>query len=246
MTRQQLARSLTRLRLEQLSGSNATVKDLSSQLITDSVETRLSQEIESRLLSISEFLSVGSVASDNGNATSNLPDQIHRVLEDIVSLEADLSSSWSSAADLITRIEQLHTRLQSDLLDAISTIPSTLNEKRMANDALSAATIEASLVKLSLLRAQSHQKLYGFASGTNPDSATMTSALSIAYAKLKDEARDLVEEEKALDLQIEEYDGLMRLVDGGGFGQIVEDYIRVEKETEECRRDLRRLGWADD
>lgn len=29
------------------------------------------------------------------------------------------------------------------------------------------------------------------------------------------------------------------------FGQVVDDWARVKKETEECVRDLRRLGWAE-
>jgi hypothetical protein len=110
---------------------------------------------------------------------------------------------------------------------------------------LIAATIEASLIKLSLLRAQSYQKLYGFTS----DTATMAKALTAAHAKLKEEAHDLLEEEHALDTQIEEYARLTRLVDGHsepGFAQVVEDYIRVVKESEECKRDLRRLGWTGD
>lgn len=123
-----------------------------------------------------------------------------------------------------------------------------MNGKRKASDALTTATIEASLVKLSLLRAQSHQKLYGFASDVETD-ATMANALTTAHEKLKEEANDLLEEDQALDAQIEEYKHLMRLVDGNsgaGFAQIVEDYIRVEKELEECKRDLRRLGWTED
>ncbi|KIK60453.1 hypothetical protein GYMLUDRAFT_608326 [Collybiopsis luxurians FD-317 M1] len=72
---------------------------------------------------------------------------------------------------------ELHTRLQAELMDVMSTIPPILNEKRKANDALTAATIEASLVKLSLFRAQAHHKLFGFGSDTQPD-ATMAHYLS--------------------------------------------------------------------
>ncbi|KAJ3981994.1 hypothetical protein F5890DRAFT_438692 [Lentinula detonsa] len=192
--------------------------DLSLKLSNGpALETQLLQEIESRLSSISAFLG-----------------------------ESELSSSCSSAIDLITHINQLHTTLQTELLDAISTIPPSLHNKHKAHNALSAAIIEASLVKLSLMKAQLHQQIYGFSSDTQPE-ATMTNALSIAYHKLKDEAEDLMEAERDLDGRIDEYERLMQLVEGysrEGFGQIVEDYIRVEKETEECRRDLRRLGWT--
>ena len=30
---------------------------------------------------------------------------------------------------------------------------------------------------------------------------------------------------------------------GGGFAQAIEDWARVRRETEECRQDLRHLGW---
>ncbi|KAJ3881266.1 hypothetical protein F5051DRAFT_120695 [Lentinula edodes] len=233
---QELARSLTHLQL------SIDPSSFASKLSNDSaLEARLSEEIESRLSSILEFL--------GGDVDIPLLDQIHKEIEDIASLESELSSTWSSSIDVISRINELHITLQTELLDAISTLPPALNIKRKADNALSAAVIEASLVKLSLMRAQSRQKFYGYVSKTQPD-ATMTKALSIAQDKLRDEADDLSEEERALDSQIEEYARLMRLVEGSpesdraGFAQIVEDYIRVEKETEECRRDLRRLGWT--
>ncbi|GAW08150.1 protein [Lentinula edodes] len=233
---QELARSLTHLQ------RSIDPSSFASKLSNDSaLEARLSEEIESRLSSILEFL--------GGDVDIPLLDQIHKEIEDIASLESELSSTWSSSIDVISRINELHITLQTELLDAISTIPPALNKKHKADNALSAAVIEASLVKLSFMRARSHQKFYGYVSKTQPD-ATMIKALSIAQDKLRDEADDLLEEERALDSQIEEYARLMRLVDGSsesdraGFAQIVEDYIRVEKETEECRRDLRRLGWT--
>ncbi|KAJ4473878.1 hypothetical protein J3R30DRAFT_739326 [Lentinula aciculospora] len=233
----ELARFLTRLQLA------IDSSDLPHELLNDPVlETRLSEEIESRLSSISESL--------GGDVDTNPLDRAHAKLEDIASLESELSSSWSSAIDVITCINKLHVTLNTELLGSITTISPSLNEKHKATNALSAAAIEASLVKLSLLRAQLQQKLYAFSSDTHPN-ATMINALSTAYDKLKDEAEDSIKEERVLDSQIEGYTCLMRLVDGSpdrsprkGFAQIVEDYIRVEKETEECRRDLRRLGWS--
>ncbi|KIK60449.1 hypothetical protein GYMLUDRAFT_43760 [Collybiopsis luxurians FD-317 M1] len=232
---QELARSLTQLRVTSDSSS------LVDKLISESVEARLLQEIESRLSFISEYLS-------QHDSDANVLERIHQELENILDLESQVSSIWSTPKDHITRINELHTRLQAELMDAMSTVPPILNEKRKADGALTAASIEASLVKLSLFRAQAHHKLYGFASDTQPD-ATMAHALSIAYDKLKDEADHLKEEEQALDDQIEAYARLIRLADGGNsgrFAQIVEDYVQVEKETEECKRDLRRLGWIGD
>ncbi|KAJ3751948.1 hypothetical protein EV360DRAFT_56082, partial [Lentinula raphanica] len=169
-------------------------------------------------------------------------------IEDIASLESELSSSRSTVTGLITRVNELHTTLHKELLNAIATIPPSLNAEHKARIALLAATIEASLVKLSLMKAQTHKEVYGFVLDTRPE-ATMMNALSNAYGRFKSEAECLIDEEQVLESQIEEYTRLMQLVEGGsdqdGFGQIVEDYLRVEKETEECKRDLRRLGWTD-
>jgi len=89
----------------------------------------------------------------------------------------------------------------------------------MASDTLSTAT-----VKLSLLRAL---KALRICFGYKPRFTLTEASLSIAYEKLKDEDSDLMAEEKALDLQIEEYTGVVRLVDGVGFRQIVEDQLRT-------------------
>ncbi|KAF9071374.1 hypothetical protein BDP27DRAFT_526750 [Rhodocollybia butyracea] len=210
------------------------------KILSNSVDRRLLQAIESRLLAVSAFVS----ETPSDEKDTNVLEEIQVELESIASLESELSSSRATIADLITRIDKSHTRLKANLLEGLSTFPPVLNRKRKASDDLVAATIEASLVKLSLLRAQSYQKLYGFTSDTEPD-ATMAKALTTAHGKLKEEAHGLLEEEHALDAQIEEYERLTRLVDGDSgteFAQVVEDYIRVEKESEECRRDLRRLG----
>lgn len=97
------------------------------------------------------------------------------------------------------------------------------------------------------MRARAHQALYDFKSSTNPQ-ATMVGALSSAYAMLKKEERKMDEETRMLDRQTEEYEAMLKLVDGGGggFAQVVEDWARVQKEKEECKRDLRRLGWTGD
>lgn len=76
----------------------------------------------------------------------------------------------------------------------------------------------------------------------------MLHALYAAHEKLMKDKRRLAEEEKNLDRQLNKYQELLQFVDGvgGGFTQIVEDWTRVQKETEECKRDLRRLGWTGD
>jgi len=110
------------------------------------------------------------------------------------------------------------------------------------------AAIEASQAKLSVIQARAHQFIYCQKSQVNPE-ITLAKALLAAKSKLqKDEAR-LIEEERILDRQLEEYQRLLQLVDGpgrGGFARVVDDWTRIQRETEECKRDLRRLGWTGD
>ena len=54
----------------------------------------------------------------------------------------------------------------------------------------------------------------------------------------------------SLDQQLYEYETLLRLVDGGkgtgGYQQVVNDWTKIKQETDECKKDLRRLGWTGD
>ncbi|EIM86687.1 uncharacterized protein STEHIDRAFT_168621, partial [Stereum hirsutum FP-91666 SS1] len=99
-------------------------------------------------------------------------------------------------------------------------------------------------------------------------SRTFAEALQSSSQKLSEEESRLAAEEEELDRKLAEYEALLDIVDrdrGVGkerkrtvsnrddgrrrenntFGQVVDDWARVKKETEECVRDLRRLGWAE-
>ena len=77
---------------------------------------------------------------------------------------------------------------------------------------------------------------------------TVAQAVSAMYERLRERQAVQETEMEALDAQIAEYDAMLRLADGrdGSFAQVVKDMVRVKRETEECRRDLRRLGWTGD
>ncbi|KAL1738471.1 hypothetical protein HDZ31DRAFT_69961 [Schizophyllum fasciatum] len=147
-----------------------------------------------------------------------------------------IRESHERIQQLEAEVAQIHPRLHASLTDALQTLPPVLHAKRQATHDLLATTLETLLIKLSVLRARAQQAVYG-----PPDRRT---ALEGAYAALADEGRRLAEEEEAMDRQIREYEAVLRLGGASGFRQIVDDYARVQRDTEECRRDLRRLGWA--
>ncbi|KAI5834770.1 hypothetical protein K523DRAFT_412156 [Schizophyllum commune Tattone D] len=156
-------------------------------------------------------------------------------------LESDtdrIRQSHARIRELETNIEEIHPRLHTALVEAIQTLPIVLHAKREASHDLLATTIETLLIKLSVLRARAQQAVYG-----PPE---RRQALETAYAKLKAEEAKLAEEEAAMDRQIRDYEAALKLGGASGFRQIVDDYARVQRDTEECRRDLRRLGWAGD
>jgi len=76
----------------------------------------------------------------------------------------------------------------------------------------------------------------------------MSRAISVAYEALVEEGQALKMESQGLDRQIQEDEDLLRLVDGTGSGyqQIIKDWIKIKRETDECLKDLRILGWTGD
>ncbi|KAG6852171.1 hypothetical protein C0991_002483 [Blastosporella zonata] len=141
-----------------------------------------------------------------------------------------------------------HTHLQADLSSLIAKHPPRLNKRRAASTELLAARIEASLIKLSLIRARATQALYDHRSTKNPDTS-LAQVLAASHTKLRADEKKMREEEAGLDRQLAEYETMLQFVDGsggGGFRQVIEDWTRVQREREECIRDLRRLGWTGD
>ncbi len=147
-----------------------------------------------------------------------------------------------------TQLFQIHAQLQEGLLRAVGTLPPIMNAERSAQFDVLALTIETCLLKLSLLRAKTHIAIYNCSSSTDSQ-ASMLQALQVYYQRLRSKDQEQNTEEALLDAQLKEYEDLMDLVGGkgqGGFSQVVDDMARVKKETDECKRDLRRLGWTGD
>ncbi|KAG6891228.1 hypothetical protein C0995_008480 [Termitomyces sp. Mi166 len=212
----------------------------------------LEEELDKTILSMAEFFHADVDWENLGEEERNrlmwsLPESIASYKSSIESARSEVTSTYARLENLMSIINETHTRLQADLTSLVTKHPPKINSRRAASDELLAARIEASLIKLSLIRARATQALYDHRSSKNPD-LNVAQALSSVYTKLKAEEKKMREEETALNRQLGEYETMLKLVDGegGGFKQVVEDWTRVQREREECIRDLRRLGWTGD
>ena len=108
------------------------------------------------------------------------------------------------------------------------------------------------MVKLSLSRARADRALYNHklspSAGKGGASTSAGKAIEAAYLSLKKDEKEMVVQGQSLDRQLQEYESLMQLVDGGrgGYRQVVSEWTKVKQETEDCMKDLRRLGWTGD
>ncbi|KAF7370673.1 CBM1 domain-containing protein [Mycena sanguinolenta] len=237
----QLEAGLTEMDIRRFTPSSDPMLDVKAQ-------TLIAEEIDSVLQSIANFWNSSTPGFNNKQEPSSqhLCHDIQTRLDKIETSETEAGNAYDRIQLLLETIQEIHPRLQQQLTHALEKIPPEIESRRSASNDLLAMTIETSLVKVSLIRAQVLELVYGYSSPKDSE-LNMRDALSAAYTKLKEDERKLEEEELILDRQLAEYQTLLDMVDdggSGGFRQIVQDTARVEKETEECRRDLRRLGWT--
>ncbi|TFK51769.1 hypothetical protein OE88DRAFT_1658378 [Heliocybe sulcata] len=222
-----------------------------SNLLDNTTHERLANDLHRTVTEIATFYWVEEELSSEEleQRRETLPDELSSHLDRICRGEEELAAKQEKIINLVEELHKIHPRLHERLADLLSDYSAPMHKKHLATHDLLASKIEASLLKLSLIRAKAHADLYGYRLPKNPE-ATMAKALSAAHERYTAEERKLEEEEEQLDKQLEEYRQMLELVDGksreGGFGQVVEDWARVQKETEECKRDLRRLGWTGD
>ncbi|KAH8093794.1 hypothetical protein BXZ70DRAFT_897331, partial [Cristinia sonorae] len=188
----------------------------------------------------------------------SLPSELQARKSQSEGLREEITSVRKHIVELVEEINGIHPRLESTLLDAIQRFPPNIQTERTLRAEVLANTIETCLLKLSLMRYRTYAALYGFSSTSSstspptpntPTSATMHAALTQTHTLLRTKDLAQQDEEKRLDKQLREYEKVMELVGrgrGGGFGQVVEDMARVKREMDECRRDLKRLGWTGD
>ncbi|TFK94158.1 hypothetical protein K466DRAFT_593827 [Polyporus arcularius HHB13444] len=220
-------------------------------VLSDRFSRELEKELQDTLVSIADYWDAGeSPETDEDEkleAALQLPERIRAKQKAIEVHETSLQECRARVVRLVERINEAQPALEAKLVTALSTLPPELHAPRLAEADVVAATIETALLKLSLVRARAHRALYGYALPNRPD-ATVSRAVAAAYEKLRERQRAQEAETQKLDRQIEQYESMLRLVDGrdGSFGQVVKDMARVKRETEECRKDLRRLGWTGD
>ncbi|KAH9935921.1 uncharacterized protein BXZ73DRAFT_89414 [Epithele typhae] len=202
---------------------------------------RLESELRRTLLSIHDYF----CAED---AALGLPELIRGRREANSRHEASLADARARVLELVERVNEAHHALEARLLDALGSVPPRLRAQRAAEADVTAATIEIALLKLSVVRLRAHRALYGHAAAKDRPDATVARAVGGMYEKLREKRRAQETEARALDGHIEKYEAALSLVDGpdGGFRQIVRDMARVKRDTEECKKDLRRLGWTED
>ncbi|KAI0367044.1 hypothetical protein BV20DRAFT_613101 [Pilatotrama ljubarskyi] len=226
-------------------------------VLKDAFLEQLEDELKGTLLSIVDYYSPKDDEGfadevDRVQTAPQLPERIRQRKAALAQQRALVSEARNQVLELVQRINDTHPALESALITALQTLPPHLRAARAAEADVLAATIEAALLKLSLLRARAHRALYGFSLPSSGQ--TVSRAVAVAHMALLSRQRAQDEEMKRLDGQIAAYEGVLRLVDGGrggeggegAFGQVVRDMARVKRETEECRRDLRRLGWTGD
>ncbi|KAM5532359.1 hypothetical protein V8D89_013953 [Ganoderma adspersum] len=212
---------------------------------------QLERELRRTLLSVAHYWSAGedleTQEDERIRSATELPDRIREREDALARDRATLQECRTRVLRLIEEINKAHSELEEKLVAAFTAIPPQLHATRSAQADVIAATIEAALLKLSVVRARTHRALYGHAL-LGDTSATVARAVTAAHAKLKERQRAQDAEMQKLDRQIEEYESMLSLVDGrdGSFSQVVKDMARVKRETEECRKDLRRLGWTED
>ncbi|KDQ19035.1 hypothetical protein BOTBODRAFT_126892 [Botryobasidium botryosum FD-172 SS1] len=213
---------------------------------------RLSDELDQDLLDVADFYYAGS-----GLSQDELRDKAEDVAGDIEKEQAtqretvkDISLVVERILELVEQTNEIHPRLQESLALILKTYPPILRANRSIYHDLLSLTIETALLKLSLMRSTTATSLYNYTpsadAASSQPSRTVSQTLARIHARLSERKLQMDAEEAALDERLESYTRLIKLVDGpqGGFAQVVEDWARVQKETAECRRDLRRLGWT--
>ncbi|KAF9005963.1 hypothetical protein BDQ17DRAFT_320896 [Cyathus striatus] len=164
---------------------------------------------------------------------------------EIISLELEITNLYAEVAEIMEEINQHTEILRHDLIDALLHIPKELNAKRALFHDLLAARIETALIKLTLTRARAERQLYDHKSESHPNK-TVSKCLITACNALQNQETDMKAEESSLNKELQEYEQLLALMStGGGYQQVIEDWSRVKQETEECKKDLRRLGWTE-
>ena len=234
--------------------------------LSSSTTRHLREEIENTLRDIAKFFYTGQgdedLDEDLFREFNRLPGHIQARKDELNSKQLEIASLSLHVAELLNRVKSVRnmfmvrnqrrrlfsqTRgdLDAEIKHLITTTLPALDAARTASIEHLAATLEATFQMLNAVRERTRSSFYNHKHETGPD---VSQALAIAHGALKEEEKDLKLETRKLDQQIQDYETLLKLVDGdsGGYRQIVRDWLEVKQGTDECLKDLRRLGWTGD
>ncbi|KAF9531772.1 hypothetical protein CPB83DRAFT_848702 [Crepidotus variabilis] len=217
--------------------------------LDSSTSQKLLTEVNNTLEIISTLFHGENHRAKDNSLNKSLPDSIECFTAEIISMEEQRAAHKDIVEALVQQINEAQGQYDGAVKTAILEVLPKYNQARAASIDLIAATIEASLQRLNLIRGQSQRAFYNHHANAIPgESKSVSQAIARAYEALKEEEKYLAAEAQTLDHQLQEYDTLLQLVDSGtsGYKQIIEDWAKTKRETDECRKDLRRLGWTGD
>ncbi|KAF9054411.1 hypothetical protein BJ165DRAFT_1607121 [Panaeolus papilionaceus] len=217
--------------------------------LSSSLQKQLLNEVQSTIIGIESFLLAEDVPEVPPGL--NLIPSLHGYREALSSLKDEIEAKTGSIKCLLPDVDKLRQSLHAEIERLLDTTPSSI-ACHSAQGEFWSTTIESALIKLSLLQAQTERQLYnhtirGQGAFSDVPFATVSQALEAAHKSLRGQEHDMVTEARALDEQLQAYTALLELVDGGKKGaykQIVDDWTKIKQDTDECLRDLRRLGWT--
>ncbi|TCD61783.1 hypothetical protein EIP91_007961 [Steccherinum ochraceum] len=144
-----------------------------------------------------------------------LASEIHSQKQRTQETRDTISTTRRNISSLVNEINEIHPRLESNLLALLTAHGPGTHAQRTLRAEVLANTVEACLLKLSLLRYRSYSALYGFSSSSDEGEGgegerSMTKALTETHTLLRRKDVAQREEERELDRQLAEYEAVMQ------------------------------------
>ncbi|GJJ11349.1 hypothetical protein Clacol_005581 [Clathrus columnatus] len=209
----------------------------SSSELSDEALVALQRLLDQSIEELSSYLSgnTGKYAEAADFVTQDLGKEKKENCQNV----AAVNSKLESIAHAYKEIIKLTKEFDELTLIALTKVLPTLDAKRRASYDLLAVTIEASLLKLSVLKGRLQSSLYGYVPPNPGSTTTIGELVEKLISRYSQREEKLLAQEKSLKSEIKEYKTILNSSKDGGFAQVVEDLARIKKETEDCKKDLR-------